>query len=88
MAHARTVHKLQGRSIDNLVISIWKKLGVCCVMKMQNFLNDIFLRKPLMKTRPMSEMCTKAFHEEFRATKRPKKERDDDSIFYHWPEWS
>ena len=87
MAHARTVHKLQGRSIDNLVISTWNYTGnwVYVVLSRCRTLNDIFIRKPLLKTRPMSEMC-KAFHEEFRATKSPKKERDDS--IYHWPEWS
>ena len=83
VANARTVHKLQGRSIDNLVISTWNYTGnwVYVVLSRCRTLNGIFLRKPLLKTRPMSEMC-KAFHEEFRSTKSPKNQSDEDSIYY------
>jgi hypothetical protein len=87
VANARTVHKLQGRSIDNLVISTWNYTGnwVYVVLSRCRTLNGIFLRKPLLKTKSMSALC-KAFHEEFRLTKSPKKERDEDNI-YHWPRW-
>ena len=75
-ANARTVHKLQGRSIENLVISafdytdnwIYVALSRVCTMK------GLFLRLPLehKKTKGMSEDC-KAFHKLFRDTKQPPK---------------
>ena len=80
VANARTVHKLQGRSINNLVISTWNYTGnwVYVVLSRCRSLNGIFLRKPLRKTRPMSDMCKK-FHDDFRATKCPK----DDNIYIY-----
>ena len=71
---SRTVHKLQGRSIEFLYISNWDYTGnwnyVClsrvCEMK------GLFLAKPLIveKCRRMSAEC-KEFHVCFRTTKHP-----------------
>ena len=74
MANARTVHKLQGRSIDKLVISSWDHTGnwVYVVLSRCSTLKGIYMRKNLTKTRPMSEKCTQ-FHDIFRIEKRPKK---------------
>ena len=74
VSNARTVHKLQGRSIEFLYISNWDYTGkwnyVClsrvCEMK------GLFLAKPLIaeKCRGMSAEC-KEFHVCFRNTKHP-----------------
>ena len=82
VANARTVHKLQGRSIKNLVISTWNYTGnwVYVVLSRCSTLDGIFIRKPLLKTRPMSEKC-KLFHNIFRAEKSPKQLDHD---IYQW----
>ena len=73
VANARTVHKLQGRSIRNLVISTWNYRGnwVYVVLSRCSTLNGIFLRKTLSSTKPMSAKC-KEFHSLFREQKSPK----------------
>ena len=78
VANARTVHKLQGRSIKNLVISTWNYTGnwVYVVLSRCATLNGIYMRKPLLKSRPMSAEC-KMFHLEFREKKSPKQLPDD-----------
>ena len=70
---ARTVHKLQGRSIEHLVISTWDYTDnwiYVCLSRCRT-LNGLYLRKPLDrgKTRGMSEECV-YFHEYFRKEKR------------------
>ena len=73
VANARTVHKLQGRSIEKLVISSWDYTGnwVYVVLSRCSTLNGIFIRNRLTKTRPMSEKCIQ-FHDIFRKNKSPK----------------
>ena len=73
IANARTVHKLQGRSIKNIVISTWNYTGnwVYVVLSRCATLDGIYMRKPLLKSRPMSHEC-KLFHMEFREKKQPK----------------
>ena len=74
VSNARTVHKLQGRSIEFLYISNWDYTGnwnyVCLSRVCQ--LKGLFLAKPLIadKCRGMSAEC-KEFHVHFRTTKRP-----------------
>ena len=73
VADARTVHKLQGRSLKSMVISSWSYVGnwVYVVLSRCSTLKGIFLRKPLKKSRPMSAENIR-FHMEFRTTKKPK----------------
>ena len=77
IANARTVHKLQGRSIKNIVISSWDYTGnwVYVVLSRCSTLKGIYLRKPLLKTRPMSEK-NRLFHTIFQTTKQPPPEND------------
>jgi hypothetical protein len=74
VANARTVHKLQGRSIENMVISTWDYTDnwIYVALSRCTTLKGLFLRKPLVhaKTRGMSEEC-KSFHKFFRETKSP-----------------
>ena len=74
VANARTVHKLQGRSIKNIVISNWDYTGnwIYVVLSRCPTLKGIFLRKPLEKSRSMSEKNI-LFHMKFREEKKPKK---------------
>jgi hypothetical protein len=73
-ANARTVHKLQGRSIRHLFVSSWDYtdnwIYVC--LSRCTTLKGLFLRKPLngSKTRPMSSEL-KQFLAFFRNNKRP-----------------
>ena len=73
-ANARTVHKLQGRSITDLVISAWDWSGnwAYVVLSRVRRLKGLYLRKPCIhaKTKGMSEEC-KEFHEVFRRDKKP-----------------
>ena len=73
VANARTVHKLQGRSIENIVVSNWNYGGnwVYVVLSRCSTLKGVFLRKPLMKVRPMSEK-NMMFHMKLREQKKPK----------------
>ena len=73
VANARTVHKLQGRSIKNIVVSNWDCTGnwVCVVLSRCATMKGLFLRKPLKKSRSMSEENI-AFHIHFREHKKPK----------------
>ena len=70
VAHARTVHKLQGKSIKHLVISTWDYTDnwIYVVLSRCKTLKGLFIREPLnhLKTRGMSEECLK-FHREFRS---------------------
>ena len=77
IANARTVHKLQGRSLKNVVISNWDNTGnwVYVVLSRCATLNGIYLRKPLKRTRPMSDQ-NRLFHAYFRAHKRPRPDPD------------
>jgi hypothetical protein len=71
VANARTAHKLQGRSVNNLVVTNWDYKGnwVYVVLSRCSTLNGIFLKKPLLKMRPMSKEC-KLFHAKFRDEKQ------------------
>ena len=73
VANARTVHKLQGRSIKNIVVSNWDYTGnwVYVVLSRCSTLKGIFLRKQLKKSRSMSEKNI-LFHMKFREEKKPK----------------
>ena len=73
VANARTVHKLQGRSIKNIVVSNWDYTGnwVYVVLSRCSTLQGVFLRKPLNKFRPMSEKNI-TFHMKLREQKKPK----------------
>ena len=72
IANARTVHKLQGRSLTSVVISTFDYTGnwVYVVLSRCATLGGLFLRKKLLKTRPMSDLCSK-FHDYFSKTKQP-----------------
>jgi len=73
VANARTVHKLQGRSIQNIVVSNWDYTGnwVYVVLSRCPTLKGIFLRKQLKKSRSMSEKNI-LFHMKFREEKKTK----------------
>ena len=75
VANARTVHKLQGRSIEKLVISSWDYTGnwIYVFLSRCSTLDGIFIRNKLKKTRAMSEKCIE-FHDLFRKNKSPKQE--------------
>ncbi|KAG7365109.1 hypothetical protein IV203_038312 [Nitzschia inconspicua] len=68
-ANARTVHKLQGRSIKNLVVSAWDYTGnwIYVCLSRCTTLHGLFLREPLNpnKTKGMSEEV-KAFMKSMR----------------------
>ena len=59
--NARTVHKLQGKTLKYLVVSLWNCLGnwVYVVLSRVKTLNGLFLQKPLQhkKTRGMDDEC-------------------------------
>ena len=82
IANTRTVHKLQGRSITNLVISTWNYTGnwVHVVLSRWSTLDGIFLCKYLIKSRPMSDKC-QLFHSTFRAKKRPRIEQENIYVY-------
>ena len=75
IANAITVHKLQGRSIDNLVGSTWGYTGnwIYVLLSRVKTLKGLFLRKRLLhsKTKGMSPEC-KDFYDHFRKNKKPK----------------
>ena len=66
IADARTVHKLQGKSVENLLISTWDYSDnwIYVVLSRIKTSCGLFVRKALLhcKTRGMSEAC-KIFHE-------------------------
>lgn len=72
-ANARTVHKLQGRSIKNLVINAWDYTGnwIYVALSRVTKLSGLFIRKRLLhrKTRGMS-LELQAFLQHFRKTKQ------------------
>ena len=72
VANARTVHKLQGRSLTSVVISTFDYTGnwVYVVLSRCATLGGLFLRKKLLKTKPMSALCSN-FHHLFSMTKQP-----------------
>lgn len=72
VANARTVHKLQGRSLTSVVISTFDYTGnwVYVVLSRCATLDGLFLRKKLLKTKPMSALCSQ-FHILFSTTKKP-----------------
>ena len=76
ISYARTVHKLQGRSLENLLVNTWVYTDnwIYVVLSRVRTSTGLHLKKPLMhsKTRGMSAEC-KAFHEHLRATKLPKR---------------
>jgi len=73
-ANARTVHKLQGRSILNLFISSFSYVGnwVYVALSRVRSITGLFLRNPLdhKKCKGMSIECLN-FHKYFRDTKSP-----------------
>ena len=80
IANARTVHKLQGKTLESVVVSSWDYTGnwVYVVLSRVTTLKGLFLRLPLNgeKTRGMSKEL-KAFLEKWRKTKAPKENRID-----------
>ena len=72
IANARTVHKLQGRSLTSVVISTFDYTGnwVYVVLSRCATLGGLFLRKKLLKTKPMSDLCLE-FHRYFSRYKQP-----------------
>ena len=75
IANARTVHKLQGKTLVNLVISSWNYTGnwVCVVLSRVRALSGLFIRTPLkwFKCRGMSSEC-REFLDFFRTEKSVK----------------
>ena len=80
IAHARTVHKLQGRTIENILISTWDYTDnwIYVVLSRCRSLKGIFVRHKLIhqKTRGMSKDLLD-FHKHFRATKSPDTNIDE-----------
>jgi hypothetical protein len=78
VADARTIHKLQGRSIENLVISVWDYTGnwIYVALSRVKTMNGLYLRLPLdfSKCRGMSDEL-KAWLNEMRK-RTPPEERE------------
>jgi len=80
VANARTVHKLQGKSLENLMVSNWSHTvnWMCVVLSRVRTSGGLFLRIPLdfnkMNTNDTIQMRnkTKAFLQLFRRTKSPR----------------
>ena len=76
ISNARTVHKLQGKTLENLVISSFSYKGnwVCVVLSRVKSIKNLFLRHPLklLECEGMSQEC-REFLEEFRDNKSVKK---------------
>ena len=74
ISSARTVHKLQGRSIDNLMVSSFDYTDnwIYVVLSRVKTIKGLFLMSELndIKARGMSDLCRK-FHTKFRNTKTP-----------------
>ena len=74
ISNARTVHKLQGRSIDNLMVSSFDYTDnwIYVVLSRVKTIKRLFLMSELndIKARGMSGLC-KEFHTTFRNTKTP-----------------
>ena len=74
ISSASTVHKLQGRSIDNLMVSSFDYTDnwIYVVLSRVKTIKGLFLMSELndIKARGMSKLC-KAFHNTFRNTKSP-----------------
>ena len=74
VSHARTVHKLQGRSLDNLFIHTWAYTDnwIYVVLSRLRSSTGLYVKKPLIhaKTRGMSCEC-RDFHQNLRNTKQP-----------------
>ena len=75
VANARTIHKLQGRSLRNILVSIWDYTGnwVYVALSRVRTLSGLFLRLPLKfeKCRPMSAEA-RAFMEKLRQKAPPE----------------
>jgi hypothetical protein len=75
IANARTVHKLQGRSLENLFLSTldYTDNWIYVALSRVKTLKGLFLRKPLLysKVRGMSQECID-FHTLFRKINSPK----------------
>jgi hypothetical protein len=73
--NARTVHKLQGRSLENLFLSTldYTDNWIYVALSRVKTLKGLFLRKPLLysKVRGMSQECID-FHTLFRKINSPK----------------
>jgi hypothetical protein len=74
IAHARTVHKLQSRSVENILISSWDYTGnwVYVVLSRCRTMNGIFIRHKLNRSRlnGPDPKCTQ-FYDHFRQHKSP-----------------
>ena len=77
IADARTVHELQGRSIENLMVTTWDYTDnwIYVVLSRVRTSKGLFLKKPLLhskaKTRGMSSENIE-FHKLCRETKMPR----------------
>lgn len=80
ISNARTVHKLQGRSIDNLVVSSFDYTDnwIYVVLSRVKTIKGLFLTSELnnIKTRGMSALCLQ-FHNAFRDNKSPQNMYDN-----------
>ena len=80
MADARTVHKLQGKTLENLLVSNWSCTTnwVCVVLSRVRTSNGLFLRIPLdhnkLNTNDTIDLRrkTNSFLQFFKQTKSPK----------------
>ena len=80
IANARTVHKLQGRSIENLLVSTWSYTTnwVYVVLSRVRTSNGLFVRVPLLHTKTSSPATitdaerNQEFHSFCRREKNPK----------------
>jgi hypothetical protein len=80
VAHARTIHKLQGRSITNLLINVWDYTGnwIYVALSRVRTRKGLFLRLPLdwNKYRGMSNELISWLNKMWKRTPPPEPEND------------
>jgi hypothetical protein len=80
VAHARTIHKLQGRSITNLLINVWDYTGnwIYVALSRVRTRKGLFLRLPLdwNKYRGMSNELISWLNNMWKRTPPPEPEND------------
>ena len=85
IANARTVHKLQGRTLDQLLVSNWSYTPswIYVVLSRVRTSKSLYVRLPLefVKTNTAQDMKyrkqIKIFHDLYRAEKMPKYFKDN-----------
>ena len=84
IANARTIHKLQGRSLDNVVINSWqyKDNWIYVALSRVRTLNGLYLRLPLQHSgcKPMSQEI-RQFMDKLRRKQPPTRVKLSDKVY-------